>query len=200
MLVRKKKINTLWDDIKSFISELSFVSKKNKLSKIKLPLNIGDISFASAPYEMFQENGYLDKSKPSENSYEWDVKMNLDKVSGIAALKTLTAELYGSKVPDTNGEDRCILNKLHGVLVVDATLTTISLNATIYLKDIKPGVGSWKEDEKFNVVDQRFERICNIYKNATDAQKQTLDNASPTQPFTLSNFDSKIPSTFSLDK
>ena len=141
----------------------------DQIGKINL-----DTSSGTAVYEdMFKTNGFVDACRPDDNHYQWDIGMNLDKVSGISALKSLDASLYGSKVTH-DGEESCYLNRLNGKLVVQA-IVTINLDADIRLVDIVPEAESWASDSTYRAAHERFERVCGVYNNMSDTEKASYD-------------------------
>ena len=155
-----------------------------------------DTTAGVADYEhMFQNDGFV-YSEPEAGKSKWDVKMNLDKVSGISALKSLNASLSGSVQKNGKGEDRHYLNALEGKLVVQASIVTINVDAKIYLEDIDSSAKSWKD--QFPDVDKRFEDICNVYNNMSESEKGTYDSQylnKPGEQYRI-RLDTKTPSIF----
>ncbi len=141
----------------------------SQVGKINLDTGAGVADYES----MFKENGFVDKIDVANNKYEWDIGMNLDRVSGISALKSLDAKLYGSKV--ANGDDEsCYLNQLKGKLSVQA-IVTIGLDATINLVDIEPTSESWATSNIYKAAHERFEKICGYYNNKSAEEKASYD-------------------------
>ena len=185
---------------KGFVDEIANYLLSSVLDfRFALVDKIGNInletSSGTAVYEdMFMADGF----KYSENNgvSRWDVGMNLDKVSGIQALKTLKAELYGEKMTTANGEQKSYFNKLHGLLVVKASIVTINLDATILLEDINPNNKSWKD--QCPDIDERFEKVCGVYNNMSDSDKTEFDSTYLNKPGKAKRvyLDSKMPSVF----
>lgn len=155
-----------------------------------------DTTAGVADYEhMFQNDGFV-YSEPAAGKSKWDVKMNLDKVSGISALKSLDASLSGSVQKNGKGEDRHYLNALDGTLVIKASIVTINVDAKIRLEDIDSSAKSWKD--QFPDVDKRFEDICNVYNNMSESEKRTYDSQylnKPGEEYRI-RLDKKTPSIF----
>lgn len=167
--------------------------------RFALMKDIGDLNLDSeknvTSYEdMFNENGFIDKSSPADNKYEWDISMNLAKLSGIDALRSLDAQIYGSKVTNKNNEEKSYLNKLVASMLIKASIVNIEIDATIELKDIDPDAEGWSD--QFPDISARFEKIVNIY-NGLSTEKQEayddeyLDNPEPNY---LVNLDKSFPS------
>ncbi|MBQ0009207.1 MAG: hypothetical protein KBS97_02925 [Firmicutes bacterium] len=148
---------------------------------------IGDLNLDSeknvTSYEdMFNENGFLDKSSPADNKYEWDVSMNLAKLSGIDALRSLDAKIYGNKTTNKYNEEKSYLNKLDASMLIQASIAKIYIDATIELKDINPDAEGWSD--QFPDINTRYESIVNLYNGMTTEKQEAynaayLDNPEP---------------------
>ena len=136
------------------------------IGNIDLSTTKGTVSYE----DMFMTNGF----GYSENNgvSKWDVGLNLNNVTGIDALRTLDAHLYGEE-DDANGVSKYYFNKLEGLLTVKASIITITLNATINLEDIDPSKHSWAE--QFPDINARFEKVCKIYNGKTTSEKESYD-------------------------
>ena len=122
--------------------------------------------------EMFNANGFVDKSTPAENKYQWDISMSLAKLTGIDALGSLDASLYGSNY-DTEKGQRSYLNKLVANMQIQASIVAIKIDATINLVDIDPSARGW--EDQYPDIETRFEKIVNIYNGMTEEQKTSYN-------------------------
>lgn len=141
---------------------------------------------------MFKDDGFKYSEKNGVSS--WDIGMNLDKVSGIEALKSLDATLSGEKM-NVDGKDKYYFNALSGDLVVKASIVTINMHANIKLQDIDPTKKSWAE--QCPDINARFEAICGIYNNMSASEKAAYDNDYLNKPkvdYSGKKIDSSFPS------
>ena len=154
-------------------------------------INLDSTSGATNVEDMFKTDGFKYRVGANDESI-WDVGINLDKVSGISALQSLDAVLSGSKMLDVNGEEKCYLNKLDGDLIIQASILTLYVTANITLEDINPNLETWPID-----IDNRFEKICNVYNNMSESNKATYDSKylnDAEKTYMIKGFDSELPS------
>lgn len=153
-----------------------------------------DLKSSSEPVyeEMFTSNGF--NYIGDANSSEWDVEMNLDKLTGISVLNQIKAQIYGGKVINEANQEKFYLNKIHANLNV----SVFKIEATINLVDINPDAYSWAE--QFPGLDVRYEEICDIYKNLSETKKATFDSKNMNNPLVeyAVKKDSSLPTPYSL--
>ena len=173
--------------------------------KYALVSQIGEInldSSATPVYEnMFNNNGFVDKSNAASNKFEWDVDLNLGALTGIEAFNSLQAKLYGENETLDNGVEKSYLRKLEGKLPIQASIIKIEADATINLVDIDSKQNGWVGKQQF--ISDRYEAVVGIYNNMTSEEKASYDLTylnQPKTPYQLkgnARLDTTTPSIFS---